>query len=298
MEKTKYCLDSKEMNNYLWSVWNLRNDYELNKNYKLNGYSIAAFRTNFMIKSLNIMFDAGLSSPLSFENIFITHGHCDHTASINFHIYNANKIVNIYMPNELIDNMGNFLKYSMQLSTLKTFDESKVEYKLIGVKENDNFDIYINKKRFNISIFNCYHNIPCVGYGISEYKNKLKEEYVGMKKEDIMELKKKNIVFTEEVLDNFIVYLGDTTEKVFENNEIFKYTNIMVECTFILESDYEQSIQTSHIHWLKLKEIIKNNPKNIFILYHFSRRYKKSFLLEFFENIKEEYGNIIAWIHD
>lgn len=43
--------------NYIWNVWNQK-QYKLKKNtLTLTGFSVAALRTNFYIKELNIMFD-------------------------------------------------------------------------------------------------------------------------------------------------------------------------------------------------------------------------------------------------
>ena len=52
------------------------------------GYSVAALRTNFYIRELGLMLDAGLSAPnMTINHMLITHPHSDHTANIPFHIY-------------------------------------------------------------------------------------------------------------------------------------------------------------------------------------------------------------------
>ena len=101
--------------NPLWKIWDesLKISYDkendsikINSNelyklegteYTLKGFSIAALRTNFIIKELNIMLDAGLSVNMIPDYIFITHCHSDHCASLPFHIYNPkdNNKINI-----------------------------------------------------------------------------------------------------------------------------------------------------------------------------------------------------------
>ena len=49
--------------NFLWSIWNKHIPIKKFK-YNISGFSVASLRTNFYIKELNIMLDAGMSSPL------------------------------------------------------------------------------------------------------------------------------------------------------------------------------------------------------------------------------------------
>lgn len=51
--------------NALWNTWNDREPIKIpNTEYTLKGFSIAALRTNFYIKELGIMLDAGLSHKI------------------------------------------------------------------------------------------------------------------------------------------------------------------------------------------------------------------------------------------
>ncbi len=60
--------------------------------FSLSGYSLAALRTNFYIKELGIMFDAGLVAPAPLLNhLFIIQCHSNHIANLLFHIYSYNQ---------------------------------------------------------------------------------------------------------------------------------------------------------------------------------------------------------------
>ena len=48
--------------------------------------------------ALSIMFDAGLRTHQTPNNIFITHTHCDHFFDLPIILTGVNKLVNIYTP--------------------------------------------------------------------------------------------------------------------------------------------------------------------------------------------------------
>lgn len=86
MQNLKICtnLFDSEVTKHLWSIWDQHPKFALEgPNNILRGYSWAALRTNFVVSKL--MFDAGLSSPVNSDYVFLTHGHSDHSASLYFH---------------------------------------------------------------------------------------------------------------------------------------------------------------------------------------------------------------------
>lgn len=293
--------------NPIWSVWNLREAFQIpDTQLTIKGFSIAALRTNFMIKELNVMLDGGLSSPFGVDHIFITHGHADHTASLPFHIYNKkeNSKIQIYFPSQISDYIKDFIESAYVLSSdcdIKTLDIKREDlylYKFYSgnsVNPNDNFEITIKNKKYTIEVVKCYHSVPCVGYGFIEKRQKLKEEYKTLTGKEIGELRKKgeNIYFEQQY--PFLLFLGDTSKEILKDENIKKYRTIMIECTFLLEDDYSQAEKTFHIHWKDLEVYIRDNPNITFVLYHFSQRYKKKELIEFFSRI--DLKNIVPWIH-
>ena len=292
-----YEKESEIFNKLILDIWNRQPHIKINKMYSLYGWSIAACNTSFILKELSIMFDIGVIPASYCTDVFITHGHSDHIYNILNLKYKKNKNVNIYVPIEILNNVNNIFKNKFELSHSGVYDEKISKNNIIGVYSGFQKDIKINKSNFKLTTFKCFHSIPCIGYGLSIYKTKLKQEYINCDRNELNNLKKQNIKISEVVLDNIFVYLGDTTHEVFyydENNELFKYKYIMIECTFLSENDIENAKNTKHMHWNDLKIIVKNNPNIIFIIYHFSQRYNSRLIKEFFEieNIK----NVIPWI--
>jgi ribonuclease Z len=114
--------------------------------------------------------------------------------------------------------------------------------------------------------------VPTRGYGVFQRRTKLKSEFTGLTKAEIQARKTQEELF-QQISVPQLVYLCDTSEKVFEQAELFEFPVIIVECTFWHHDDYQRAKITKHIHWEDLEPIIRAHPGTQFILIHFSERY-------------------------
>lgn len=297
----------------LWQTWTDIEPYKLkDSNKNIQGYSIAGLRTNFFIYP-DLMLDAGISAPFSPKIILITHGHSDHTANLPFHLYRSDlnlEPIKIFCPKEIKDFLNNYIVSMFQMSDCNN-EVIPHGYEIIGIDENTpSIELMINKQLHLLEFYKCDHTVPCIGYGISLIKNKLKKEYIGLSTKEIKELKMQNVEITERIYEHELFYGGDTTHKLFDdyankdnnkdnnkdiniNKNIFKYKNIMIECTFVHEDDITHAENKKHMHWLNLKKFVESNISINWILMHFSQKYKKKDIEEFF--INENLSNIKLW---
>lgn len=300
-------VQNDESTKQLWKLW-----YEIDQlplqgmtnekttNY-LRGYSWAALRTNFNVKRL--MFDAGLSSNITADYLFLTHGHSDHAASLYFHT--LTKDIIIYAPIEIIPLVEDLLRTTFQLSDFGVpFDRQLAKYSLVGVKPDDNNEIIIthNGKPHLVKIYKNDHSVPCVSYGICESVKKLKKDFQHLIDQnmgsEVGRLRKEGVIVDDISYIPRFVYIGDTSEKVFEiNPELFEYRDIIVECTFLFEDDLDQATVTKHCHFSRLRPYITAHPECRFILYHFSLRYSpRDIELFFAEDGPNFEKNVYPWI--
>ena len=275
----------------------------------LIGWSLAALRTNFYIKELGLMLDAGLSAPTwTINHLLITHCHSDHCANLPFHLYSYKPPdkIKIYVPKGIERHIKEFIESAYLLSSHTFPEEENIKreelhlynyYELITVEPGNNIPIQIKKVDYGLEIFKCYHQVPCVGYGVYNKRKKLKEEYSKLSGKEICELRKKGVDINYDLINKIFVYLGDTGKDIFYDKEwekIVEYPTIIIECTFIKEEEKEQAIKTHHIHWEDLAPIVDKYNQNTFILIHFSQRYDKNEIKKFFE--EKNKTNVIPWI--
>jgi len=245
------------------------------------------------------MFDAGLSGGMRADHIFITHQHCDHCCNLPFHLMNQGKDkIQVYVPEEAAPFVDKFLDATYTMTgNEKDWNSSwsRLElYDMIPVNAPSVLQRVFGKKKYDVEVIKCYHTVPCVGYGLSEKRIKLKEEYAGLAGHELGALRKSGVEINYEVSVPFFCYLGDTSYRVLEDPTIEKYKTIMIECTFLLADDLQQAEETQHIHWTQLHPYILSHPENTFILYHFSQRYKADEILAFFDALAID--NVIPWI--
>jgi len=295
----------------LWKCWKEHQPSPIpgSPQISLMGWSVAALRTNFYIKELGLMLDAGLSGPVwTINHMLITHCHSDHVANLPFHLYSYKPPdkIKIYIPKGIEVHIKAYIESAYLLSSHTFPEEENIKredlyvygfFDLISVEPGNNIPIQIKKVNYGLEIFKCYHQVPCVGYGLYNVRKKLKEEYTKLSGKEIGELRKQGVEINYDYINKMFVYLGDTGKEIFEGEEwkkIVEYPTIIIECTFILEDEKEQAIKTQHIHWDDLEPIVDKYNKNTFILIHFSQRYDNSEIKKFFS--EKNRSNVIPWV--
>ena len=223
--------------------------------------------------------DAGFQTFNKVTDIFITHSHADHIASLPLIILEniSNKVnTKIYCPKHskpLLENMIN----SFLICNYNNYSVPKKYYQVIGLDSKYILDLKLNSHDIKLKLFDCDHTVPTIAYGFILSKKKLKEEYIGLDTKDIVLLKRDGVEITQKVESRELVFCGDTSINIFTNNpEILTFKNIIIECTFFDEEDLDNAISRRHMHWLQLKPIIEENKNISFYLIHFSAKHHRN----------------------
>jgi ribonuclease Z len=275
------------MNDY-YDYW--KKELDLDKKYKLKGFSRGGLRTGFMLLPDNIFLDAGIPCPIKPSAILITHGHQDHIDSLYNHLLDNDEKVQVIGASTLIHNLTDYLSACRTLNTGYKVKFDKWDPKIIS----DNLTINVNNTKYYIETVNLDHGVECLGYGLSEVRNKLKSQYIELSGIEIAGLKKNKVEITEEINFPILFFCGDMNYTSLVKLPFNSYPYFIIECTFFDAEHHEEARMKKHLHISDLVTFFNEYPNTKFILIHFSCRYTKSQLKDFEKIYK--FDNVIFWI--
>ena len=251
----------------------------------LCGYSIAADRTGFYCKELDLLFDAGPQHLGKPATVLVTHGHGDHVASLPFTLimHNADdqapgaKCTTVFAPEPTVPFLHKYVTSLFSVNACAQIN-TVVGTTFTGVTAGERIRHTCNGTRLCIEVLRCHHSVPTVSYGLSVVTDGLKKEYEGLHGKKLGSLRREGVTITQERVKPRLAYVCDTGIKVFElNPTLLDYPAIIIECTFYDASDRERAAKTRHIHWQDLRPVVEANPQTHFVLVHASARVSGGF---------------------
>ena len=287
---------------------------ELERGLSIVGLGRSADASTYFVPELGIVFDAGFHvKSLRPKTVLLSHGHRDHIAALPVHAADKAKI---FAPGKLCSLIERFLLAEAQLNY---GDETQTDVETIaalgGFDVNpvtDGDEVLLPRgsytgspKPLGVQVFSAPHKngVPAVAYGLYKAKARLKEEYASLPKSELGELIRRDVQITESYNQGLLFYTGDTTIDLLRERyqEILpKYKHIIHEVTFLGQpsSEFDEStFRKGHTHYSQLHPWICAFPDTTFVCVHWSLKYSRSDVLEFFE---KQYGgvpkNVVLWI--
>jgi ribonuclease Z len=277
------------------------------------GLGRSADASSYFLPELGIVLDAGIHvKSIRPKTVLLTHGHRDHIAALPTH---AAAKAKIFCPEAITPMVRRFLLAEAQLNYgAPQTDEETIaalgEYDLNSVVDGD--EILLPRENYQgsptpigIQVFRAPHKegVPAVSYGLYRAKTQLKSEYASLPKRELGALIQQGIAITESYNEGLLFYTGDTTINLLKERwrEILpKYQHVIHEVTFLGKPSSEldeAARKKGHTHYSQLHPWICAFPDTTFVCVHWSLRYSREDVLQFFE---EEYGgvpkNVVLWV--
>lgn len=194
-------------------------------------------------------------------------------------------------------------KYIVAFFSVNCLQDQSMEdwYDHHGLTPGTTIRAILNNNLLEVWVIPCDHSVPTISFGFGLVKQKLKAEFVGTAGKEIARLRKEGVTVTEEVVEKKFTFICDTSILVLEQQpEIFLYPVVIIECTFLYPDEIQNSLDTKHIHWQQLLPFVKANPRVLFVLIHFSLRYRDAEIKAFFDEqcTKHDITNIKPWLTD
>ena len=287
---------------------------ELERGLSIVGLGRSADASAYFLPELGIVLDAGLHvKSLDPKTVLLSHGHRDHIGALPVHACRNAKIL---APRPIADLVRKFLIAEAQLNygNEDQTDEETVaalgEFDILPVSDGD--AILLPKSSYTgspqplgVQVFMAPHKdgVPAVSYGLYRSKTRLKSQFAALPKSELGALIQKDVQITESYQQGLLFYTGDTTIDLLRDSYediLPKYKHVIHEVTFLGQPSSELDKSTrrkGHTHYSQLHPWICDFPETTFVCVHWSLKYSRTDVLDFFER---QYGgvpqNVVLWI--
>ncbi|MEO1007629.1 MAG: MBL fold metallo-hydrolase [Planctomycetota bacterium] len=238
--------------------------------FRIQGVSIAGEATAIQIPELDVCFDMGacpramLASPIC----ALSHGHMDHIGGLAY-----------YLSQRQFQGMGTGtvvcdarIEHDLRsmLEGYVALERQRTPYEIVPLEADQAWQI---KPNHVIRAFHTEHTAPSVGFVIAEKRTKLRDEYVGLPQEKLVELKKRGQEITRSFEVPLIAYTGDTLPGSHLLREDIRSARVVIsECTFFEPGHRKRSRIGMHMHVDDLAEWMPLLACETFVVGHISRR--------------------------
>ncbi len=238
--------------------------------YRVQGISIAGEESAIHIPELDVCFDMGVcEKPMLTANfVALSHSHMDHTAAIAYYFSQRNfqgmGTGTLLCHATLEKPLHNLMQAWVDIECQRT------PYNIIPMTDGQEQQV---KNNISLRAFETRHTVPSLGYVAMEKRSKLREEFVGLSQERLVELKNGGTEITQRLEIPLVAYTGDTAwGPHFEKAEVMNAKILITECTFMEPGDHKRAAIGKHLHLQHIVDLLEASTAEAIVLTHLSRR--------------------------
>lgn len=241
--------------------------------FRVQGYSIAGEESYVQIPELDVCFDVGRAPKLmlSSNHVALTHGHMDHAAGLSYYFsqrhFQGMGAGTVLCHPKLAGPIEKLMNAWVDVEAQRT------PFKVVAMEPGAPSEEFEIKRGHFLRAFATDHTVPSLGFVVVEKRSKLREQYVGLPQEKLVELKEsgKEITYIKQV--PLIAYLGDTSPGAhFEREDVANAQILITECTFMADDHRARARVGKHLHVTDIVDILKTINAPHVVLTHLSRR--------------------------
>ncbi len=238
--------------------------------FRIQGLSIAGEESCIHLPEFDVAFDIGLCPRVALPSNYValTHGHMDHAAALSYYFsqrhFQGMGTGTVICPKPLAMPIHRLMEAWVDIENQRT------PYHVIALEPDEQQEV---KNHHYLRAFETVHTVPSLGYTLIEQRNKLKEEFIGLPQEKLIELKKSGQEITRTFMIPLICYTGDTAwGKHFDREDVLGAKVLITECTFMESGHRNRAGVGKHLHLDHIVELLERSTAEAVVLTHLSRR--------------------------
>lgn len=249
------------------------------KDIEILASGVGGIESYYILPRNHIAFDIGRGPDaiIDIPVIFLSHGHLDHSSGLPYY-FSQRSLKNlapgkVYVPQSVVEPLTQILKLWHDIEGF-TY-EVNIEGLVPGQRVNLSGGYFVEAVKAS-------HRVDALGYVLFRRTQKLKKEFLSLSGEEIRKGKAegKDLFEWQEV--PVFAYSGDTTFEFVLENEVVRRSQVLaLECTYIDDKrPVERARKWGHIHLDEIAEKADLFENDLLVLTHFSRRYRRDYILE------------------
>jgi ribonuclease Z len=211
----------------------------------------------------------------------VSHTHLDHVAALPVYVARRRMMKmeppTVYVPAESVDDVRKLMTIMHRL------DRGRQLADVRGLAPGD--EVELSRERV-VSVFNTVHTIPSRGFVVWERRNKLKDEYVGLRGDQIRDLRLSGVEITREVRIPILAYTGDTAPAGLDACPACYEAKVLItEMSFLRAAPRRDKIHKfGHMHLDDFIERAGRFKNELIVAGHFSTRYHPNEVRKLLDN--------------